>query len=213
MNARFIVIGGIFAQDPAQVRLPEYDQVVETFPPDRADQSLDVCILPRRAGSRRLVPNAHGAQPLHEYRTVRSVPVSYKIPRCAVPARYQRMIVSGRRIAIAPRTEGNQRQSQMNRQRSVLLSCGRFDTCRRSTLSCWRRTRISTASFALGSQSEAMKCRISRSNSIIGWQDYRVSASRLAESNFRHTQAKEAADKKAGSKVVTKNKQRRAGSV
>jgi hypothetical protein len=29
--------------------------------------------------------------------------------------------------------------------------------------------------------------RMSRSNSIIRWQDYRVSASRLAESNFRYT--------------------------
>src|SRR5215470_16213967 len=30
--------------------------------------------------------------------------------------------------------------------------------------------------------------RISRRNSIIKWQGYRVSASRLAESNFRYTQ-------------------------
>jgi hypothetical protein len=30
--------------------------------------------------------------------------------------------------------------------------------------------------------------RMSRSKSIIRWQDYRVSASRLAESNFRYTQ-------------------------
>src|SRR5262249_48242027 len=30
--------------------------------------------------------------------------------------------------------------------------------------------------------------RISRRNSIITWQGYRVSASRLAESNFRYTQ-------------------------
>jgi hypothetical protein len=30
--------------------------------------------------------------------------------------------------------------------------------------------------------------RISCSNSIIRWQDYRVAASGLAESNFRHTQ-------------------------
>src|SRR6266478_8816083 len=57
----------------------------------------------------------------------------------------------------------------------------RFDTCR-------RRTRISATSFALGLKSEAMMWRISRSNSIIKWQGYRVSASRLAESNFRHTQ-------------------------
>jgi hypothetical protein len=32
MNARLIIIGCIPTQDPAQVRLPEYDYVVETFP-------------------------------------------------------------------------------------------------------------------------------------------------------------------------------------
>jgi hypothetical protein len=42
MNARFIVIRGIPTQDPAQVRLSKYDQVVETFPADRADQPLDM---------------------------------------------------------------------------------------------------------------------------------------------------------------------------
>jgi hypothetical protein len=31
MNSRFIIIGGIFAQDPAQVRFPEHDHVAETF--------------------------------------------------------------------------------------------------------------------------------------------------------------------------------------
>ena len=35
--------------DPAQMRLPERDHVVETFPSDRADQSFRVRILPRRA--------------------------------------------------------------------------------------------------------------------------------------------------------------------
>src|SRR5262245_58574750 len=78
-----------------------------------------------------------------------------------------------------------------NKQKaSVLLSCGRFDTCRRSTLSCWRRIRISATSFVLGLKNETMIWRISRSNSIIEWQGYRVSASRLAESNFRYTQRK-----------------------
>src|SRR5258705_4940681 len=38
MNARFIIIPGIPTQDPAQVRLPEYDQVVETFPSDRSEE-------------------------------------------------------------------------------------------------------------------------------------------------------------------------------
>src|SRR5262245_40991082 len=85
MNARFVIVRGIPTQDPAQVRLPKYDQVVETFPADRADQSLDVRVLPRRSGSGRLVPNAHGTQPLPEDRTIRRVPVPNKITRCIVP--------------------------------------------------------------------------------------------------------------------------------
>src|SRR5215831_19476704 len=85
MNPRFIVIRGIPTQDPAQVRLPKYDHVVETFPSDRTDQSLDVWILPRRSGCSRLVPNAHGTQPLPEDRAIRSVSVPNKIARCTVP--------------------------------------------------------------------------------------------------------------------------------
>src|SRR6266478_5201332 len=82
MNARFIIIRGIPTQDdPAQVRLPKYDHVVETFPSDRADQSLDVRVLPRRSGSSRLVPNAHGTQPLPEDHAIPSVSVPNKIAR------------------------------------------------------------------------------------------------------------------------------------
>jgi hypothetical protein len=84
MNARFIITRGISTQCPAQVRLPEYDHVVETFPADRADQPLDVRILPRRSGSDRLVPNAHGAQTLPENRAIRRVPVPNKITRCTI---------------------------------------------------------------------------------------------------------------------------------
>ncbi len=58
MNSRLIIIGGILAQDPTQVRLPKYDHVVETFPSDRADQSLHVRILPRRARGNGLVADA-----------------------------------------------------------------------------------------------------------------------------------------------------------
>jgi len=75
----------ISTQYPAQVRLPEYDHVVETFPADRADQPLDVRILPRRSWSDRLVPNAHGAQTLPEDRAIRRVPVPNKITRCTIP--------------------------------------------------------------------------------------------------------------------------------
>jgi len=42
-----VVVGGISNQDPAQVTRAEYDDVIEAFSADRADQSLRVPILPR----------------------------------------------------------------------------------------------------------------------------------------------------------------------
>src|SRR5215467_12649842 len=66
---------------------PKYDHVVETFPSDRADQPLDVRVLPRRSGCSRLVPNAHGTQPLPEDRAIRRVSVPNKIARWTVPGK------------------------------------------------------------------------------------------------------------------------------
>ena len=40
MSSRFIVVGGKLAKDLAQMGLTEHNQVVETFPSNRADQSL-----------------------------------------------------------------------------------------------------------------------------------------------------------------------------
>jgi hypothetical protein len=42
MSPRFIIVGGKLAKDPAQMGLTEHNQMVETFPSDRADQSLRV---------------------------------------------------------------------------------------------------------------------------------------------------------------------------
>ena len=39
MSPRFIVISDKLAKDPAQMGLTEHNQVVETFPSDRADQN------------------------------------------------------------------------------------------------------------------------------------------------------------------------------
>ena len=73
MNPRPIVVGGTCAQDPAQVRFAKHDDVVETFAADRADESLNVSILPGRSGCDRVVPNAHCSDPLQEDRTIRGV--------------------------------------------------------------------------------------------------------------------------------------------
>ena len=50
MNAAFIIVGGELDEDPTQVCLPEYDQVVDALPPDCADQSFCKAVLPRRTG-------------------------------------------------------------------------------------------------------------------------------------------------------------------
>ena len=47
VGPRFIRIGGVCAKDAAQVRLAEYDRVVHAFSANRADQPLDMSVLPR----------------------------------------------------------------------------------------------------------------------------------------------------------------------
>src|SRR6202165_862480 len=85
MGPRHIIIGGISAGGPAQVRFAKHDHVVETFAADRADESLDVSILPGRSGCDRMVPNAHCTDPLQEDRTIRGVSIPNEISRRVVP--------------------------------------------------------------------------------------------------------------------------------
>src|SRR5674476_1432797 len=73
MSPRLIIIGGICAEDSAQVRFTEHDHVVQALPADRANEPLDICILPGSAGCIRPISNTHGAQALHEHWSVRGV--------------------------------------------------------------------------------------------------------------------------------------------
>ena len=85
MNPRFIIVAGILPQDSAQARLPKYDHVVETFPSDRADQSLRVPILPRRARSNRFVADAHVAQSVPDGSAVDLIPIADQVARGLIP--------------------------------------------------------------------------------------------------------------------------------
>ena len=67
------------------MRFAKHDHVVETFPADRADESLNVSILPGRSGCDRMVPNAHRSDPLQEDRTIRGVPIPNEISRRMAP--------------------------------------------------------------------------------------------------------------------------------
>ena len=42
-----LVIAGISLQDPAQVRLAQDDEMIQTLAPDRSDQPFGKAILPR----------------------------------------------------------------------------------------------------------------------------------------------------------------------
>jgi hypothetical protein len=59
-RARAAVISGISGQDAAKVRLADDHDMIEAVPPDRADQSFDVAVLPRPAWRGRSVEDAHG---------------------------------------------------------------------------------------------------------------------------------------------------------
>jgi hypothetical protein len=67
------------------VRFAKHDHVVETFAADRADESLNVSILPGRSGCDRMVTNAHCTDPLQEGWTIRGVSIPNEISRGAVP--------------------------------------------------------------------------------------------------------------------------------
>ncbi len=49
MRSGSVIVVQIASQDPPQVTLAENDDVVQAFPTDRADDPLDVRILPGRA--------------------------------------------------------------------------------------------------------------------------------------------------------------------
>jgi hypothetical protein len=46
MRSEFVVVAGVGRKDPAQMGLPEDNDVIEAFPADRTDQSLRMPILP-----------------------------------------------------------------------------------------------------------------------------------------------------------------------
>ena len=70
VGPRLIIVGSISAYDPAQVRFPEHDDVVQALPADRANEPLNVSTTetfaegvssaPKQFGARRLVPTRKG---------------------------------------------------------------------------------------------------------------------------------------------------------
>ena len=85
MRSKFVVIADVGGEDSRLVRLAEEEDVIEAFAADRADESLNVSILPGRSGCDRMVPNAHCTDPLQEDWTIRGVSIPNEISRRVVP--------------------------------------------------------------------------------------------------------------------------------
>jgi hypothetical protein len=58
MSPRAVVVGDIRHEDAPQMPFVQHDDVVQAFPPDRADQPFHVGILPGRARRRASVRDA-----------------------------------------------------------------------------------------------------------------------------------------------------------
>ena len=66
--------------------LAEDDDLIKTFPSDRADQPFGMSILPWRLWRCRSVTYPHRAKSLFEYRTIDAVAIANEIFRRAFPA-------------------------------------------------------------------------------------------------------------------------------
>src|SRR5512142_2639200 len=78
MGPRPMVVVSIRDQYPPQVTFVEDDDVVEALAPDRADDTLDVRVLPGRAWCRHDLRYAHRFDPAAEVRAIRCVAVAQR---------------------------------------------------------------------------------------------------------------------------------------
>lgn len=87
MRATSVVILKICPQHSAQVTLIEDDNVIETFAADRADDALDIGILPWRSRCRNDLFDCHRLDTIAEGLPIRSVAVAQQKARRGVRGR------------------------------------------------------------------------------------------------------------------------------
>ena len=92
MCPRAIVVIGVTPNDLAQMCFTGDHDTVETFSPDRADQSLDVRVLPWRSRRGRMIAYAHGAEALEEHPTVDGIAIPNEVSRRFRPRQSFRLL-------------------------------------------------------------------------------------------------------------------------
>src|SRR6202040_630718 len=87
MRPDLVVIGSVIPQNATQLRSVEHYQVIEAFPPDRADEALDVAVLPRRARRRRMITDPHCPNAMCVGWAERPVAVANQVTRRFIPGK------------------------------------------------------------------------------------------------------------------------------
>lgn len=85
MCAGLVVVGEIGFENPLELSIVQSDDMVQTFPSDRADHTFDVTILPRRSRGGRHLSDRHRCDVITESPAVGAVPISNEKPRSRVP--------------------------------------------------------------------------------------------------------------------------------
>jgi hypothetical protein len=85
MCSNAVVVIGVGIQNPAQMRLAQDDDVVQTFAPNRSDQPFGNPVLPRGGRCDRLVPNSHGAQSACDNGAEDPITIPKHVTRSPVP--------------------------------------------------------------------------------------------------------------------------------
>ena len=85
MRAELVIIGSVFLQHATQLRFVEHDEVIEAFASKRADEMLDITVLPRRPCRNRVVADPNGANALGVGWAECAVTVTQQVARRFVP--------------------------------------------------------------------------------------------------------------------------------
>src|SRR3954453_14044346 len=80
-----VVILLVRAQHMPQMPLAKDDHMIEALASDRANQSFNVAVLPRRSRRCRSVANAHSAETTRKCFAVDTVAITNEVVRCRFP--------------------------------------------------------------------------------------------------------------------------------
>src|SRR5713101_463584 len=85
MRSGAVIVLEIGRQDAAQVGFIENDDVIETLAADRADDALDIGVLPWGARCGDDLVDPHGPDTIAEALAIRGIPVPQQVARRRVP--------------------------------------------------------------------------------------------------------------------------------